>query len=86
MRRVSFVVYSGNSGDDSFRNDTALRVNATGGAGSDRLTGGSNSDRLRGDAGVDVVNGGIGNDTCDAESESACEADIPPPPRIRIPT
>ena len=64
----------------------AGRDSASGGAGSDRLTGGTAGDRLRGDAGSDLVNGGGGTDFCEAEAESACERDIPPPPKIRIPT
>lgn len=83
---ITSMGYNGNGGDDSFRNDTALQVSASGGAGSDRLTGGTAGDRLRGDAGSDLVNGGGGTDFCEAEAESACERDIPAPPKIRIPT
>lgn len=83
---VTSMSYSGNGGDDSFRNDTSLRVSsADGGAGSDRLFGGPADDRLRGGLGDDLVNGLGGTDFCEAEAESACERDIPPPPRVRIP-
>lgn len=84
---VTSLNYSGGGGDDTFRNDTSLRINsADGGAGSDRLFGGPAGDRLRGGLGSDLVNGGGGTDFCEAEAESACERDIPPPPKIRIPT
>ena len=82
---VSSVGYNGNGGDDSFRNDTSLLVSANGGAGTDRYTGGSGEDRFRGGPGSDIVNGGNGSDFCDAETESACERDFPPPPKIRLP-
>ena len=83
---VTSMSYSGNGGDDSFRNDTSVRINsADGGAGSDRLFGGPADDRLRGGLGDDLVNGGGGTDSCEAEAESACERDIPPPPKVRVP-
>ena len=82
---VSSVGYNGNGGDDSFRNDTSLLVSANGGAGTDRYTGGPGEDRFRGGLGSDIVNGGNGSDFCDAETESACERDFPPPPKIRVP-
>ena len=82
---VSSVGYNGNGGDDSFRNDTSLLVSANGGAGDDRYTGGPGQDRFRGGLGSDIVNGGNGSDHCDAETESACELDFPPPPKIRVP-
>ena len=47
-----------------------------------RYTGGPGEDRFRGS---DIVNGGNGSDICDAETESACERDFPPPPKIRLP-
>lgn len=82
---VSSVGYNGNGGDDSFRNDTSLLVSANGGAGDDRYTGGPGQDRFRGGLGSDIVNGGNGSDFCDAETESACELDFPPPPKVRVP-
>jgi RTX calcium-binding nonapeptide repeat (4 copies) len=62
-----------------------LLVSANGGAGDDRYTGGPGQDRFRGGLGSDIVNGGNGSDFCDAETESACELDFPPPPKIRVP-
>lgn len=82
---VTSIGYNGNAGDDSFRNDTALFVSAIGGTGSDRLSGGSANDKLVGGTGVDFLNGGGGTDSCDGENESACERDVPPPPKIRLP-
>jgi hypothetical protein len=82
---VTLVGYNGGGGDDSFRNDTSLTVSGNGGLGNDRYTGGSGQDRYKGGPGNDIVNGGNGSDICDAESESACELDFQPPPRIRVP-
>jgi hypothetical protein len=82
---VTLIGYNGGGGDDSFRNDTSLTVSGNGGLGNDRYTGGPGQDRYKGGPGNDIVNGGNGSDTCDAESESACELDFPPPPRIRLP-
>lgn len=82
---ITFIGYSGGPGDDSFRNDTSLPTSANGGAGTDRYTGGPGQDRFAGGPGTDIVNGGNGSDTCDAESESACESDFVPPPKIRKP-
>ncbi len=83
---VTSIGYNGNGGDDSFRNDTSLLASASGGAGADRYSGGPGEDRFRGGPGDDVVNGGNGSDICDAETESACERDFAPPPKIRIPS
>ena len=82
---VTNIGYNGNNGDDSFRNDTSLRVSGSGGNGADRLFGGPGDDALRGGFNSDLVNGGAGTDFCDAEAESSCERDFPPPPRIRVP-
>ena len=38
-----------------------------------------------GGLGDDLVNGLGGTDSCEAEAESACERDIPPPPKVRVP-
>ena len=70
---VSQIRYFGKDGDDTIRNDTAVRLAAFGGNGTDRLTGGSNTDTLNGDAGVDFVFGQGGTDRCTAENESSCE-------------
>ena len=70
---VSQIRYFGKDGDDTVRNDTAVRLAAFGGNGTDRLTGGSNNDTLNGDAGVDFVFGQGGIDRCTAENESSCE-------------
>ena len=64
---------------------TSLLVSANGGAGGDRYTGGPGEDRFRGGLGSDIVNGRNRSDFCDAETESACERDFPPPPKIRVP-
>lgn len=82
---VTLIGYNGGGGDDSFRNDTSLTASGNGGLGNDRYTGGPGQDRYKGGPGNDIVNGGNGSDHCDAESESACELDFQPPPKIRIP-
>lgn len=83
---VTAVGWNGNGGDDSFRNETSLTVSGNGGPGRDRYTGGPGKDRFRGGDGVDLVDGGGGEDHCEAESESACELDFPPPPKVRVPS
>jgi Ca2+-binding RTX toxin-like protein len=54
-----------NLGDlnDWVKNQTAVALSASGGAGNDTLSGGSGADRLDGAAGNDTVYGGAGNDS-----------------------
>jgi Ca2+-binding RTX toxin-like protein len=59
---VMKIIFHGGSGDDEFRNLTALPVDAHGDDGHDKLTGGSNNDALFGDRGHDVLLGGEGHD------------------------
>src|SRR5262245_31585930 len=54
---VRAVAFYGNSGNDTFTNDTPLFSAAYGGAGNDTLIGGSGSDLLVGGAGNDVLMG-----------------------------
>jgi hypothetical protein len=57
------VQFNGNAGNDYFENtDSALRVVANGGSGSDQIHGGALDDDLRGGSGDDYVVGGLGND------------------------
>ena len=72
---VSQIVFSGNGGNDTFTNLTALPVRADGGSGddvlrggsaSDKLIGGAGNDQLFGEGGNDTLNGSAGNDMIDA--------------------
>jgi Ca2+-binding RTX toxin-like protein len=69
--QVSRVVFSGQAGNDTFTNLTAIATRADGGAGADvlrggrgvdQLMGGDGNDQLFGDAGTDSLWGGLGND------------------------
>lgn len=60
---VSKLVFLGLGGDDFFRNQTNLPVQASGGDGNDRLIGGGGGDLMSGGAGDDFLFGGDGNDT-----------------------
>jgi len=60
--RVRSIAFSGLDGNDSFTNNTAVRVVADGGAGDDALTGGGGNDRLVGGDGNDRLSGGAGAD------------------------
>lgn len=71
MAQVSRVVFSGQAGNDTFTNLTAIAARADGGAGADvlrggrggdQLMGGDGNDQLFGDAGNDTLDGGVGND------------------------
>jgi len=47
--------------------------------GNDNILGGAGDDHLEGGGGgTDSANGGSDFDTCDAETVTNCEADIPP--------
>ena len=59
---VTSIMFIGNSGNDFFRNSTAITSTAIGGEGNDRLVGGSGNDTLIGNAGSDRLLGGAGND------------------------
>ncbi len=61
--QVNSIVFLGRSGDDWFRNDTAIRAQANGHSGNDTLIGGSDSDQLRGGEGNDRIYGNGGNDS-----------------------
>ena len=72
---VSQIVFTGNAGNDTFTNLTAIASRANGGSGNDVLRGGSagdeliggpGNDRLSGDGGNDTINAGAGNDTVDS--------------------
>lgn len=60
---VTSIRFLGGSGNDSFKNSTALPCVAYGGLGDDKLTGGAGSDVLYGGGGADTLNGGAGPDT-----------------------
>lgn len=59
---VTQIEFSGNDGDDSFRNATNIPVRAIGGAGNDILIGGNGADFLDGGLGDDVLLGRGGVD------------------------
>lgn len=72
--QVKVLDFKGLGGDDSFTNNTAIRLIADGGGGRDTLRGGSGADDLRGgdgddnlfgNVGNDVLSGGSGNDSID---------------------
>jgi Ca2+-binding RTX toxin-like protein len=64
---------NGDAGNDVMNGDAGNDV-MNGGAGDDVMNGGANNDNIVGSAGTDSANGGPNTDTCDAETESACEA------------
>lgn len=72
---VSRISFTGDAGNDTFTNLTAIASRADGGAGADVLRGGSAADELIGgegndqvfgEGGNDTVNAGAGNDTVDS--------------------
>ncbi|MEI6239524.1 MAG: calcium-binding protein [Planctomycetia bacterium] len=72
---VSRIAFTGDAGNDTFTNLTAIASRADGGAGADVLRGGSAADELIGgegndqvfgEGGNDTVNAGAGNDTVDS--------------------
>jgi Ca2+-binding RTX toxin-like protein len=63
---VSRIVFTGQAGNDTFTNQTAIVSRADGGAGADVLRGGSAADELIGGDGNDQLFGEGGNDTIDA--------------------
>ena len=62
---VSWIMFSGGAGNDSFTNLTAKPVRADGGSGDDVLRGGSANDNLLGGDGKDRLFGNVGNDILD---------------------
>ena len=62
---VSRIVFTGQAGNDTFTNQTAIVSRADGGAGADVLRGGSAADELIGGDGNDQLFGEGGNDTID---------------------
>ncbi|MGZ8578239.1 MAG: calcium-binding protein [Actinomycetota bacterium] len=52
--------------------------------GDDTISGRTGDDTLIGDLGEDSANGGAGTDACDAETETACEAEPPAGRTIRL--
>jgi len=71
---VNVVMFAGLGGDDTYRNDTAIRSILSGGVGNDRITGGPGKDTIRGGDGVDFAFGRGGVDACVAENEVDCES------------
>jgi hypothetical protein len=59
---VKEIVFSGQAGDDDFRNTTSVRCTANGGDGNDVLRGGSGDDFLVGGYGQDTLYGNGGDD------------------------
>lgn len=59
---IANLTVNGYGGNDSIKNETALRCTLSGGNGSDTLTGGPSADVLHGDDGDDTLAGGDGND------------------------
>jgi PKD repeat protein len=64
---------SGSSGNDQIVGE-AGNDNISGGSGNDNLGGGTGNDRLDGSSGIDRADGGPDFDTCNAETETNCEA------------
>jgi uncharacterized protein YkwD len=56
------IHFTGRAGDDLFVNGTALRVQAWGQSGNDRLVGGISTNRFWGGSGDDLLSGGNGGD------------------------
>ena len=71
---VSSIRFSGRSGNDVFRNETAVPSDLFGEAGNDQLIGGSGRDFIRGGGDQDAASGQGGTDDCIAEIVSTCEA------------
>jgi len=67
---VSHIQFSGQGGNDLFRNLTAIPCIAMGGSGSDTLEGGAGNDVLRGGPGRDSLAGNAGNDLLRAQGGS----------------
>jgi hypothetical protein len=63
--QVSRIVFTGQAGNDTFTNLTAIASRADGGAGNDVLRGGSGADQLTGGDGNDQLMGNAGNDRLD---------------------
>ena len=59
IKKVSF---SGEAGNDSFRNDSSIPSSVNGGPGDDTLRGGTGIDLIRGGDGADFIFGGDGDD------------------------
>ena len=59
----TIVEFSGDQGNDTLDNQTAVRTIAYGGEGNDVFRGGSSIDRFYGDAGNDILEGRGGDDT-----------------------
>jgi Ca2+-binding RTX toxin-like protein len=75
---ANFEDVLGTFGDDSITgNDSANFIGGVG--GNDSLFGLGGDDGLFGGGGNDTADGGLGTDECVAETETACEADPPPP-------
>jgi Ca2+-binding RTX toxin-like protein len=70
---VSSIRFSGRSGNDVFRNETAVPSDLFGEAGNDQLIGGSGRDFIRGGGDQDAASGQGGIDDCIAEIVSTCE-------------
>jgi Ca2+-binding RTX toxin-like protein len=64
---------NGGAGNDDMNGDAGNDI-MNGGTGDDSMLGGPNNDNIVGNAGIDSANGGPNTDTCDAETEIACEA------------
>jgi Ca2+-binding RTX toxin-like protein len=64
---------NGGAGNDVMNGDAGNDV-MNGGADNDVMFGGAGNDNIVGSAGTDSANGGPNTDTCDAETETACEA------------
>ncbi len=58
------------SGNDTFKNETAIRTSIRGGSGNDTMFGGTGVDTFYGDSGNDVLQGGRGNDRLEGGSEN----------------
>ncbi len=59
---VSGIIFIGHEGNDWFKNETSIQVEAHGNAGNDTLIGGHGDDTLRGGGGNDQLFGGAGDD------------------------
>ena len=68
--QISEIVFYGGSGDDRFRNETNIGVQAFGQLGDDLLIGGSGNDVLHGGLGEDRLGGKDGNDILDGGDQA----------------
>ena len=59
---IKKVNFSGEGGDDLFRNESSIPSSVNGGPGDDTLRGGSGIDLIRGGDGADIISGGDGDD------------------------